>query len=166
MNFCSWSADDLTRVADFPVFEFERAYWSKTDEYQQLPMYKKHSSLQWAFLEMRIISAKTWVQRKPNRFEMPLSPRQQKQKLWPKMEARKPKQIKKSLSIWSIYPETSEVHYEGTQELKACEGKKQYHVRLTELPPMNYKQYIKISQEVSYFRKLLPAVKNKSLLSF
>lgn len=46
-----------------------------------------------------------------------------------------------------------EVHYEGTQELKACEGKKQFHGRLTELPPMSYKQYITISQEASYFRK-------------
>lgn len=77
------------RVADFPVFEDEHAYWSKTDEYQELPMYKKHSSLQWAFLEMRIISAKTWIQWKLSRLEMPLSPRQQKQELWPKMKEKK-----------------------------------------------------------------------------
>lgn len=164
MNFCSWSADDLMRVTDLLVFKDEHAYWSKTDEYQQLPLYKKHSSLQWAFLEMRIISAKTWIQCKLSRLETPLSPRQQNQKQWSKMKEKK--QIKKSLSIWSIHLGTYEVHYEGIQELKACEGKKQFHGRLPELPPMSYKQYIKIKSRSLLLQKELLAVKNEFLFPF
>lgn len=69
-----------------------------------------------------------------------------------KDERRKPKQIK-SLPIWSIYLETYEILYKGSQELKACETKKQFHGRSTEPPPMSYKQDIKANQEASNFRK-------------